>query len=426
MLQTLHTPTHCIGHLRPMLSFIRLLLVVTLSAIALPALAVQVVAEGRAAIINGDLLQARQAATRDASQAASLQAAAWVSSTQEIHNGVLSVDNLEIHTLGEVRNIEVLDEWLENQMLHVRIRAEVILDSQCPNGGDARLRKSVALTLFPLQQPAQANSGGLNDIQWQLPALLAQALAGAAGIEPLNLARHNLIAAPASAPTRQLPEGVLSNALTDSQVLGAQFIVSGVIRDLGMRNPVGPREPNLLLDLYHRADYASQRHLRTLALDLFIHDGLSGELIEQRHYQTSGRWTRPTSERTGFATALFWQQEFGQQTRTLIDTMQQDLQEMLSCRPFSALISRTQGEEIWIGAGSTQGLRQGDRLKVYRRQTHYDDQLRAHTELVDTGVNLQLERVQPNQARGRIQGDTLSLNIQRDDLVISPGTGPMD
>lgn len=403
-----------------MLSILRLLLVLIAAATAVPAQATQVEAEGRASIINNDLHSARQAAIRDASQAASMQAAAYISTTQEISNGILSLDDMKIQTLGKVQNIEVIDEWLEGQLFHVRIRAEVIIDTACP-GGDTptRLRKAVTLTLFPLQHPAQANSGDLGSIQRQLPALIAQALSTAPEIEALNQSQFNLIAQPASAPDHQLPQEALIAPFTRNETLQAQFIVTGVIRDLSMRSPVGPREPNILVDWYNRADYASQRHLRRLALDLFIYDSFSGELIEQRHYETEGRWTRPREERTGFGSALFWQQDYGQKVRTLIDTIGQELRDTLRCKPFAARISQTQGDKVWIDAGTAQGLKEGDTLMLYRRLTHYDNQMRPFQELINTHVSVRLEQVQPGLARGRIQGDSQSLNIQRDDIVMS-------
>jgi hypothetical protein len=406
-----------------MLSTLRLLLVLIAAFTALPVLAIPVEAEGRAAIINGDLHSARKSAIQDAAQAASMQAGAYISTTQEISDGVLSLDNMAIRSLGEVRNIEVIDEWREGQMFHVRIRADVAVDDSCNgNPGLADLRKSVALTLFPLQTPTEANTGALGEIQWQLPALIAQSLNGAAGIEPYNLSRHNLVTRPDSAPTHLLPEGALSNALSGSTQLKAQFIVSGVIRDMSMRMPVGPREPNILADWYNRADYASKRHLRRLVLDLFIYDGFSGELLEQRRYETAGRWTRPHEERTGFGTSVFWQQDYGQKVQALIETIRQDLRDSLSCKPFMARITRTRADEVWIDAGSLQGLKEGDRLTIYRRLTHYDEQMRAYSELIDTRVELRLERVQQDMARGRIQGDSQSHNIQRDDLVIARQT----
>jgi len=403
-----------------MLSTLRHLLALTLLCVALPAHALLVEAEGSAAIVNGDIDAARRAAVADAAQAASMQSAAYISATQEIDNGVLDVDRLELRALGEVRNIKTVDEWIRDQLLFVRIQAEVYIEQGCPSGlAPLGYRKSLALTLFPLLSPGQAGDGNLGSIQAQLPALIADALAEEKALEPLKFTALNLIDNPATAPAMQLPEGRISSTLHGSEQLRSQFILAGVIRDMSMRSPTGPREPNILADLYNQADYASKRHLRNLDLELFLYDGLTGELLEQKAFATQGRWTRPREERTGFATALFWQQDYGQSTRKLVKEIGDWLGTRLRCEPFATRITRTQGDRIWIDAGSRQGFKKGDRLGIYRRLTHYDDQMRSYSELSDTHETLTLDQVQPGMARGRMAGDSLSRNIQRDDIVIS-------
>ncbi|WP_432697623.1 flagellar assembly protein T N-terminal domain-containing protein [Marinobacterium sp. YM272] len=386
--------------------------------IALPAEAIQVEAEGRALVINGDIRSAREQAIADARQAASLQAAAYISTTQEIRDGVLEVDDMKIQTFGSVSEVEVLDERIENKMLIVRINAEVTEDAFCPSPRALNYRKRVALTLFPLSDPAQASSGTLGEIQSRLPSLLASQLQQSRAIEPLDFSGNNLVQNTATAPTHQLPEGSLSNALNASDQLNGQFIVSGVIRDMSMRMPAGPGEPNILNHWYNEADYKSQRHLRNLAVELFVYDGLSGQLLERKLFTTRGRWTRPTEERTGFGSALFWQQDYGRQVKSLIESAGTWLDEQLRCEPLATRISRSSGDQVWIEAGSAQGLKTGDNLSILRRMTFYDDQMRAYSELNETRINLKLEQVQPGFSRGRIVGDSLSHNIQRDDIAV--------
>ncbi len=405
--------------LSPVRRAFQLLLLLPL-LLALPARAVTVDAEGQAPIINQDLQAAREAAIRDASELASLQAAAYISTTQEINDGILEIDNLRIRTLGRIHDLKVLDERVEQQTLHVRIRAEIDIDQGCPDGQAATAyRKRLALTLFPLQYPAQASNGQLDAIQSGLPALILQQLDAHPGFEALNATQLNLLANTQSAPSQQLAEGVLSNALGSARRFDAQYLVSGVIRDMSMRTPAGPREPNVFVDLYNRYDKNGEQHLRSFVLDLYIHDGFSGELLQQRHYQLEGLWTRPQEERTGFGSALFWQQPYGQKIRQLGAQIASDLAQRLACEPFAARITQTRGNEVWIDAGSVQGLKAGDRLSVFRRYTHYDDQLRSYAELSNTRLTLTLEQVQPGFSRGRINANTESENIARDDIVIA-------
>ena len=85
------------------------------------AFAVVVEAEGMAIIMNKDIVSAREAAIRDASQQASMQAAVYISSSQVVRDGILAIDNMQISTLGQVSDIEVVSEknyWLYTTRTH--------------------------------------------------------------------------------------------------------------------------------------------------------------------------------------------------------------------------------------------------------------------------------------------------------------------
>ena len=96
--------------------------------------AVTMEAEGRALIFNSDIDSARMAAIKNATQQASLQASAYVSSTQSINQGVLSVDNMQVSTLGMISNVEILDEKIQGRMLWVKVRADVDFEEGCAGG----------------------------------------------------------------------------------------------------------------------------------------------------------------------------------------------------------------------------------------------------------------------------------------------------
>lgn len=403
-----------------MLRIVRVALCLVTLLLPLTSQAVTVEAEGRAVIANGDLDAARKAAIQDARENAALQANAYISTTQEVSNGILQVDKMQIHSRGQISNLKVVDERRTGQILRVRIRAEVGLEQSCPNGQTAdSLHKTVAFTLFPLLKPDQASTGYLSDIQSELPALISDAVGQKGSIDSLNATNLNLAGDPAQAPTHVLPDGLIRNSIAGHEQLDAQYLISGVIRDMSMLTPVGPREPNLLADLYNQADYKSNRHLRQLAIDLYLYDGFSGTLIDRMHYRTQGRWTRPREDRTGFGTALFWQQDYGQKVHQLIARIGTDLNKRLRCEPFAARVLRTDGKQIWIMAGQATGLKVGDTLDIYRRRTQYDSQMHTYSDLERTPLTLTLDEVRPDIARGHVNGDTQSRNIQRDDVVMA-------
>lgn len=157
---------YCIGDPKLMFNLLRIIFAACLLATSSLSTAITVEAQGQSMIFDGDLDSARRNAIRNASQQASLQASVFVSSTQKVTDGVLSIDNMQIKTLGQVNDIEIIDEVIRNQTLHVRIRANVEYEADCKNGTRSQgYMKSLAITAFPLLTPTQAILGSLENIQ---------------------------------------------------------------------------------------------------------------------------------------------------------------------------------------------------------------------------------------------------------------------
>jgi len=376
-------------------------------------------ADGSASIINGDLISARRTAIAQAAEAAAMRSSAYISSTSIVRNGAIEIDNVRMTSLGRVSNIQVINERVIDNVLFLRIRADVSMDEGCSGDiNEVAYHKKVAFTAFPLQYPLHANTGGLHKIVHQMPDLLAQQVLQQPGFDT-HLATHiTLHPNLNNAPTQTLDDGMLTNIQRHTEQTQVQYIVSGVIRDMQPLSPIGPREPNILVDLYHRMDQNHARHQRNFVFDLFIHDALTGALFYRQSYSTSGRWNAGQKQ-TGFATQAFWQEDYGIQVLNLLRQASLDIRDQLRCQPFSARITRAENDRLWINAGAMSGLKAGDRLSVYRRMTYYDPLHMPYAELNNTHVTLTLDNVQPNFASGRINDSSQNVNIQVDDIVRS-------
>ena len=376
-------------------------------------------AVGQANIYNNDIDTAREQAVNDAKQQASLQAAAYISSTQQIDDGVLEIDNLRISTLSHISNIEILDEQIYGNRLHVRIRADVKVETACPNGNSGNsFRKTVAIAAFPLETPTHASLGNLRNIESDLSGRLTSQLNKRTGVYALNAGRLLLHDNLNSATTRQLDDGTLTTVLAHTQQLDTQYIISGVIRDMSMLDPSTVSEQNWIKDTYNRLDYKSKKHIRNFAVDVFIHDGFSGVLLDQKSYQTQGRWLFSPTEQPRFATPAFNRSEYGESLTTLINNISADLGDSLRCLPFSARITQTDDNQVWINAGKSSGLSRGDKLTVLRKRTFYNPTGQSSVELINTRLSVMIEDVQPTSARGSLSGSASQQNIQPDDIVM--------
>jgi hypothetical protein len=388
-----------------------------LASVSATAHAVVIEAEGMAVVVNKDLKSAREAAIKDASQQASMHAAVYVSSNQVVRDGILEIDNMQISTLGRVSNIEVLDETLDGNFLKVRIRADVLIDTGCNNGVTNTYKKSLAVAAFPLVDLNHGRLGNLHDTPIIFPTQLAQQLNTSLGIVAYNASRVNFYPDPTLAATTTLSDGALSSMLNNINRMEVNYIVSGVVRDMTMVDPRTHAEKYFFIDLYNRLDYLSKKHLRSFSIDLFLHDGFTGDLIMQKSYQTAGLWNLDPAIKTGFGGAGFTKQDYGQKVQALQQQIIKELTEQLTCEPFTARINKVEDRTVWISAGAAQGLKKGDKLSIYRRSTFYTPDGRAQTQLSNTQQTLTIKETQGSFATGQLSAPSEQYNIRPGDLV---------
>ncbi|MGB0663532.1 MAG: flagellar assembly protein T N-terminal domain-containing protein [Pontibacterium sp.] len=384
---------------------------------SLPAAAVTVQAEGYATIYNNDIGDARVRAIRAASEQAMLQSSVYVSTSTHVQNNILTLDNSGIATLGRLDNIKVLKETINGQQLQVVIQADVETDQGCENGVTNQYQKSVTITAFPMLHPGQSNLGGIGDITWELPNALASRLQRDQKVLPYKATKLNLYPSIVTAASRQLDDGTLTSVAQNAHQLGSQFIISGVIRDLSMIDPNIHNEKNYFKHLYNKLNFKSDRYQRQLSLDVFLHDGYSGALLKETRYETTGMWNLNTSTKTGFNSATFREQGYGQKIAALVEQMAADLEADLGCRPFTAPIIYAQGHHIWFDAGDTSGISVGDRFTVMHRSEMYQGYSQFSQQVANTQRTLVVDEVQPNAIRGTLSNVVNQQNILPGDIV---------
>lgn len=398
---------------------VRNLFILSMMLFAVSAQAVVIEAEGQAIIIKGDLKSAREAAIKDASQQASMHAAVYISSNQVVRDGILEIDNMQISTLGRVSNIEILDEKIINNILHIRIKADVLIDTGCENGVTNSYIKSIAVAAFPMVDMNQARIGNLHDAPVAFATELTQRINSKDKLTGYNASRVNLYPDPSLAATSTLSDGALTSMLGNINRMEVNYVISGVIRDMSMVDPRTHAEDNYFIDLYNRMDYLSKKHLRSFSVDIFVHDGFTGQLLMQENYMTAGLWNLDPTIKTGFTGAGFYKQDYGQKVSELQQKIAKDLAEKLQCEPFTARINRVEDSNVWISAGSAQGLKRGDKLTIYRRSTFFTPDMRAQTQLNNTRQSITIEDAQGAFASGRLNGTVQQYNIRPGDLVRS-------
>ncbi len=372
--------------------------------------------EGQAPI-TGAVNHARHQALEDAMRQASLRAEAHVVSTQLMSKGAIKQDEVSLKSQAKVKNVEVLWEDTQSGIYHVAIRADVKPVQMCQSQGN-NLRKAVAVTGFGLVSPKQTSLGQLQNIEQDLSRVFINTLNDSGQMHALDASHIGLYAKPAYAPSSQNQQQHLTTSMTLAQNLGAQYIVSGIVRGLDTLSSVEDKAvaDDSWLSLVGLAGEPAQRQF---AIDVFVHDGFSGALIFSNSYSTQGKWNLDRMANVRFASPAFWQSHYGGAVKDLLSGAIDDVAMSLRCQPFMAKIIKTEGKRLHIEALAGAGIRPGDKFSIYRSGTFYNLDLEPRIELTSTDMKATVKQVQPQFIVADLTMSAQQLSIQRDDIVIA-------
>lgn len=396
-----------------MLLFKRTLIFILVALLPAVSAAQSVDAVGEAVIYNNDLVDARYRATQQAIKQAVLESGSRVNIKDELSNGELD-SNLEIRSSGHVQKARILSEEQNGDFLRIVARVDVTPDSQCSTGPTSYYKKTVGVTGFELQVPQQARLGELSNISRELPKDLADEINKQGYLRALTATNIAIYPDLINAPSSTNYDGSLTNVTRISEQLGVQYIVSGVIRDIGEVYLRFPNDKNAKDMLDEEIDKE-----RNFVVDIYIYDGFSGALLFEHRYDEIGNWDISDHAKIGFGSAKFWSVHYGKVVQQALKESALDTSEQLRCQPFIANIFRTEGNRIHISAGSLSGVKAGDKFNVYRRYEVFNQLQSAQTQLNNANISVTIKQVQPNFSVGELVVDSHILNVQQQDVVIA-------
>lgn len=369
---------------------------------------------GHATIYNDDVDSARQEAKKAALRDVSLQYEARISSRDTMENGVVTESRLQVASSARAKSVEVVDEHRRGNLLRVTVRADMSAGGQCQAGGAAELRKRVAVTGFPMVYPDQARIGRIGDAGEVLPQLLQADLQRGGQLQVFGATTQRLFDDLLNAPTHQAFNNRLSNVIQVARELGVQFVVTGVIRDVGVSDP--DAWGSSVIDRLQRGIGAVNQN-RRFVVDMMVYDGFSGAPVYQERFSAEARWNAGPGASDGFGSAGFRETEYGQAVTGLMNNMVSAVNEALACQPFITRVTRVDGNKVTLDSGATAGLRPGDELKLYRSASFFDSP-GATPELVDSRTTMTVNNVHPDFSNGSMPTYGGLINIQRDDVAI--------
>ncbi|MCF6203022.1 MAG: hypothetical protein L3J59_05020 [Methylococcaceae bacterium] len=301
-----------------------------------------VTTEGKAKIIKGAKLTARKQAFKNA-----------------ISNATIQLNHL-VSSKSLLGSTKVVDEWIDDEVYHLQVLS-VISDSQkCVSP----YRKSIVVTGFPIATSGQVSGNETQDLYSGIPREIMNIL-----VETGNFIGHNNTHTVLYSRPDMAPEMISSTGYQDSTVVqlaqdkGAQFVMSGVIRDLEVESTEYVRGSGFMSQVKSAMrDFVARRGL---SIDVYVHDGINGTLLFQHRYTDTiiGDVWIPSGYTVG--SERFKSTPAGHKISKIIHLASKDIGQLFACYPFSAEVLKVQENKIFFAAGAQDKLKLGDRLVVY-------------------------------------------------------------
>jgi len=373
-------------------------LLALLLCVSLPVLGAPAEAEGVAAIAEGGLARARQAAIRDALEQLGLRSGARVDVAAGASTRGKTLESSRVQPAVDFERYTVLREWQTGQQLHVRIAVKE--EDARPRGSvNLGYKKKIVVTPFRVRRSPQLDD--VDDIATRLPQELLRRMS--AGGKFLGKESAYVISPGASGPSVDTAAVRRIASLYESQ-----FVVSGEILDAS--NYEQPAYYGLV-----------KKDARRIEIAFYVHDGLTGVLLARRTALVEQVGERRVGRDKPFGSASFAATPFGGAILRALDEGIAGIAADIAALPFMAKVVQVQGERIFIDAGSTSSVAPGDQLVIYRldpRQQVYGADPLAPLGTVESPVGtLSIVQVQPGFAIGTVTPPGAARQVSAGDMV---------
>ncbi|MCM2680080.1 flagellar assembly protein T N-terminal domain-containing protein [Echinimonas agarilytica] len=396
---------------RALASLLKLCLIGVAAVCSFSAQAQWYEASGSAYVIDGNIERARQEATEDAIRAASMFAGVSVASLQSVNNGVLTEDNYSFESNSEIAQVHIVSEIHSGDQITIHVRADIFAEPVCASSG---LNHTLAIARFPIAHRQQAQHGSI----FELGGATSKVLHGMFQENSQSVQSHlwlDEVVAYQPGKLEPMPE-VDELARTLARRTNSQYVLIGHVRDISVTQE---ESVNITFWTYKAKP-------RTLALELDLIDGISGERVERLRYIDSVEWDFPPEQKVDPYSADFWTSSYGKAWLRMLQDVQTDIENALACQPSIANIVHRQKQGVIVNMGSQDGILQGQTASVSRLGTFLDTFGRVKNTLQTSDIILQVHAVEARQAFLKPKRQSDLANIQNNDVVMFKTTRKSD
>ncbi|WP_240612704.1 flagella assembly protein FlgT [Alteromonas flava] len=354
-------------------------------------------ASGQALIVDGDKVTAKQLATKEAIKQALLFAGASVTSIQQLANGLLQDDHLEIRAIGEVNQLELIDEIYHDDYVTVSIRADIF--PQQVHCSASTYRKSVVTTLMTINAPQHTQDGKIyalsQAIPNKLPALFAEQSMHL-GLQPIVPTRFNWEMSSIQAQAYQL-----------AQDNDAQYVLALSADDLSVHRPESTWA--------FWQDSGAQRQFKLRAR---VFDAMSSTVIMDQTYSTQAPWSFDKFTDVDVFSTEFWESPYGKSILQELNNLVAELDEVLSCERSIGRVLQVANNQLQINLGQQHAVKSGDELVVFQTRQLVDTFGQSYRQHVLHPTPVIVQAVFSKTATVAAADGSLLSDIQPNDFVV--------
>lgn len=357
------------------------------------------------AIINSSKMQARTKAIENALKKALLVAGASVSSVQQVVNGLLMQDEINIRASGEVNSFELIDELYSGNVVTVTIRADIFpKERQCFS---ADYRKSLLITKSHIKNREQANIGGIYSLDKVLVKRLAKKINADGLYLDTKLALKNNTEFSRYNNTLQADK-IKKLTMSLSDLSGSQYVLFSEINDISFANVENNSWQFWQEDIY-------DRHFN---FSIYIYNGSNGELVFNQNYKNSAPWHYSIRDQIDVNSNTFWQGEYGNIINQTLNAVITDIDDNMMCQPTRGKIVKVSANEVMINLGKRQGVKEGDEFSLLHTKNFTSDLGKVYAGFNISPFTVKIIQVSEESALAVSSKGEMLDNIQQDDLAV--------
>lgn len=354
--------------------------------------------EGSAKIQNGDVVQARTKAIEEALRQAMLESGAFVSTNQNMTNGILDDDELTIASNNNFNQYTLVSEKREKGYLTVKIR--LYIDSDPKQCIGMNYKKNILPVLFTYaNNQHQETQTGLNGFNKSLTLKFQQFLSSTNELNVIPYYNQNLgidLANHSHRNSNHMMQSIDQLAINKD----AQYIVFGVIRDINLHPST--------LNWFSKAMGNKEREF---SLEIFVYDTITKEILFSNNYKTKAQWDIDENN-TNTDSEYFWQSEYGENILEKLTSAAKSVSHTLVCKkPVGRILKVENNSQYHINLGKINNIKQGNRFLIQHSNNFNDkngirrfQKNQAKTPMVVTDVYNNTAVLKPiTQSNGNVQ-----------------------